>query len=359
MPDPRVAIIIPFTAWNPLVECCVEGCLALAYPSFVIVLLPNVETIIPARYAKESQIRIVPTAISNIPHKRNQGFKAIQDADYYALIDSDAYPRADWLRQATQAFGSFRNTWCVTGPNISPVYLELKQQAVANALMSSLVNGPRSFMRRLAAGSRFVEAAYSCNLVIAREAIEATGGFDEALETGEDTDFCRRIGKLGKCIYYSNMVKVYHHNRPLYLPFIRQRMLAGHSAPYLFCREPGISSLIFFLPLVFFLFIVLGWVPGLFYRMIMWMWLAGMVYYLFAALAEAGRWSKRFREIPLTWIAIMIGGLAPALGMIAGFARARFNSETFTSNFSTFATGKAFLDDGKNGRRGQTPGDKG
>lgn len=275
----------------------------------------------------------MPTVVSNISHKRNQGFKTAQDVDYYALIDSDAYPHRDWLNEAIKCFVSLPDVWCVTGPNISPGYSLAKQQAVSNALMSFLVNGPRAFMRHASADSRFVDACYSCNMIIAREAIEATRGFDETLETGEDTDFCWRIQDREKRIFFSNMVTVYHHNRMLYLPFIRQRLIAGHSASALFVRKPGLASLMFFLPLAFFLFLALGWLLGAIHSGGTWLWLGGVTCYLLAALVEAGRWSRQLSELPLTWVAILIGGLTPAFGTIAGGLGMRFQPRTFAANF--------------------------
>lgn len=341
MPELRVAILIPFTEWNPLVAHCVTACRALAYPSRLIVLLPDAGATVSVGMAGDPQVRVVLPGASAIAAKRNQGFKAVPDADYYALIDSDAYPQTDWLDQALRVFAAFERLGCVTGPNLSPGYPDLKRQAVANALMSGLVNGPRAFMRRPAAGSRFVKAGYSCNLVIARAAVEITGGFDETLASGEDTDFCRRLRHQGLRLYCSSAVRVYHHNRALYRPFIRQRLLAGHSVPALFRREPRLAALTFFLPLAFLLFLALGWVSVFIHRWVMWLWLAGVGGYLLAALVEAVRWSRRPAEIPLTWVAILIGGITPAFGTIAGFLGLRLQPGKFAANFSAAASDRA------------------
>ena len=144
---PPVAIVIPFIEWNDFVAESVQGCGRLAYENFQIVLVPNEADGIPEEITADSRTSVVASEVSNISRKRNVGMKHCPDAEFYAFIDSDAYPDPQWLANGVSLLADDSTLWAVTGPNVSPDYADLKRQAVANALHSVMTTGGRSFMK--------------------------------------------------------------------------------------------------------------------------------------------------------------------------------------------------------------------
>jgi GT2 family glycosyltransferase len=334
MAEAPTAVVVPFTTWNPLVDECIRYQLLIDYSRFTLVLLPNESDSVPLEIANDPRVKVVATHINNISHKRNRGFAACPEAEYYACIDSDAYPVKDWLRKAIEAFQINPEIWCVSGPNISPVYSSNWRRGVANALRSPLVNGPRAFMKRLSS-DRYVDEAYSCNMILKREVIEEVGGFDENLETGEDTDLCRRIKKKKKVLYFSQDVVVFHHNRPLVIPFLKQKITAGYSAPDLLKKKFSFSAIIFFLPFALLLFLSLGWLTGFIHPIIGFGWLGCIMLYILVVILEAWRGSETLMEIPHTMIAIIIGNLAPGVGTMWAILGRSIDVGKFFTNFDS------------------------
>lgn len=328
----KISIGIPFTIWNELVEECVEGCLKLHYENFVIVLVPNSGENIPEKYENNSRIVISPTKVSDIAVKRNAAIRAVP-AQYYACIDSDAYPESSWLVNALVAFNKSPDIWAVGGPNLSPDYKSLRKKAVANALKSFLVTGPRRFTKRLSA-PRYVFDLQTCNLIFKREAIDNLNGFDECFKTGEDTDICERLVRQGKNIYFSPLVVVFHHNRSLFSPFIKQKIVFGYAVIPVVMRSFNIKRTFFFLPALFLAFLLLGWITGVFVSWFFSIWIRVVLLFVAVVTIEATRWSQKLSEIPLTFLAIIIGNLAPGLGTLMNLLRIPINFRKFYVNYN-------------------------
>src|SRR3990167_636242 len=140
--EPAVSIGIPFTTWNELVEQAVNECLQVDYDKFKIVLVPNESSKIPEKYLDDPRIVVAPTKSSPIPLKRNLALRTV-DSDFYACIDSDAYPDRQWIKNALSHFSQSDDIWIVGGPNLATDYADPKRKAVTNALKSFLVGGPR------------------------------------------------------------------------------------------------------------------------------------------------------------------------------------------------------------------------
>lgn len=333
MSEPKVCIGIPFTIWNELVEESVRGCLALDYKNFTVVLAPNEGTKIPDEFITDQRVFIAPTKSSAIAVKRNAAIKKC-DGDFYACIDSDAYPEKNWLKNALAVFQKFNDIWAVGGPNISPKYSSIKKQAVAGALKSFLVTGPRVFTKRLSP-DRYVGDLQTCNLIFKKEAILKTGGFDESFVTAEDTDICEKIRKLGKKIYFLKDVLVYHHNRSLWLPFIKQKIVFGYAVTPFIKKHFSFGKMFIFLPLLLLLYILFGWLVIFLNKTIFFFWASSIIFYLFISLIEAKRWSESLKETPITFLAILIGNIAPGVGTLLALIGAKINFSKFYVNYES------------------------
>jgi len=74
-------------------------------------------------------------------------------------------------------------------------------------------------------------------LALRREALEQTGGFDEALRFGEDVDLVWRLGKRGWRVRYDPSASVTHPARPSASRWLAQRYQYGRAAAPLAARH--------------------------------------------------------------------------------------------------------------------------
>lgn len=316
---PRVAVIIPFVDWHPLVAECVAGCLRLDYPDFRVCLLPSAPLALPAALAQDPRIEVVPTGGHGIAFKRNRGIAANPQAEVFAFIDSDAVPDADWLRHGVAELGRRSDVWLVGGPDFSPDYADRPRRAVAAALTSVLVSGPRVRTKR-GAPAALVDDLKSCNLFAWARGLEAVGGFDESFAVGEDSALCQAVRRQGGRLLFSDAVRVRHHARRLGWPFIAQRITAGYGVPALvarYFRSMGAWAVLFrLLPAVAVLGLAFGWLAGALHPALGALWGGAVAAYGLLVAAEAVRLARQVQEVPAIALALLIGNLMPGVGLL-------------------------------------------
>lgn len=214
----QASILIPFKGWNGMVGECVEGCRRLKGGPYEIILLPD------AGIGKAGGTRVLVTGKVRPSAKRNLGFRAAK-GEIIALVDSDAYPRADWLENALAYFKD-EGVGAVGGPNLTPTNDSRLQKLGGELLASWLVAGPHSVKYRVGRPHACADMP-SCNLVLRKGLLERIGGFDETMLTGEDAKACHQINSLGRKVLYAPEVIVYHHRRALFIPHLRQMLNYG------------------------------------------------------------------------------------------------------------------------------------
>ena len=311
-------IVIPCVALDDYVLESIRGCLGLAYDRFHIALVPDKPITLPPDLAS-SKISVIVTGDVTIAAKRNIAIRHFRAADYVALLDSDAYPEPRWLAGGVRFLEENPEVWAVGGPNLTPPREPFQQRVVGNAQQSLLVSGPLHFAKKRSTG-RECSNLHSCNLILPRLAFDAVGGFDETLFTGEDRNLCDRIRSAGKRLYFHEDVVVYHHNRPLWFPFFRQRLTYGYCSAAIGKRHFNRQNLVLHLPLAWlavFAALVLG---EAYASRTMSVSLAFVAMNLTVATGEAARVSPSLREIPHTLAAILLCYLATTLGQLLALA---------------------------------------
>jgi glycosyltransferase involved in cell wall biosynthesis len=253
---PKVSIIIAVGIPGKYVEECVSHCLALDYPDFEIIVLPDREWTPPDR-----RVRVIPTGKVRPAEKRDRGVEN-SDGEIVAIIDDDAYPEPDWLTKAVRHFDEGQVT-AVGGPGMTPPGDSVKQHISGWIYESPLVSG--GFTYRYRQGRmRDVDDYPTSSLIIRKSDFLAAGGFDTGYWPGEDTILCLKLThEMRKRIVYDPEVRVYHHRRDIYLPHLRQiRSYALHRG--FFARKFPQTSLkaSYFVPSLFTLFFFLGWVAA-------------------------------------------------------------------------------------------------
>ncbi|MBL7196983.1 MAG: glycosyltransferase [Candidatus Omnitrophica bacterium] len=333
MKEPRVSIIVPFTSLNNYAFKCIEHCLSLNYSNFNLILLPDGRINLPPHLSNQPKVIVLPTGNVTIAEKRNQGISNFLDAQFYAFIDSDAYPHKDWLKNAIESFRKSEDAWIVGGPNICPPNENLKKRAVSNALKSILVSGGNAKAFRQKTKDSFCIDLPSCNLIVRKKTIEELGVFDKSYITGEDKEFCSKVVKKNMKIYFSRNVIVYHHPRSLFLPFIKQRIIYGLSVPKILRERFSFINLCLFLPMLFIFVIFSLFVISFFSQAAIYIFLIMILLHFLMVLFEALHWSAKFLEIPHTFLAIIIGNLTPGIGTLLALVKVKVNIQKVYKNY--------------------------
>jgi len=325
----RVAVIIPFVAWNSFVRETVEGCLALHYTNYRIVLMPDEDFCLPALLLHK-HLRVIPTGPQTIAEKRNIGIRE-ETADVYAFIDSDAFPRFDWLCNGLIVLQNNPAIGAVGGPNLCPPQDSYMRRMDGNALKSYLVSGSGAF-RKSDKANRYCIDLPTCNLLVRQATLSRTGLFNPHLKTGEDMDLCCRIISSGQHIYFCRDVLVYHHNRPLFAPFFLQRFTYGSTVFTLLKSQFTFLNLMLTAPLFFILSLLSCGLAGLWFPQAWTICALVLVLYGLLLIVETVRHSNGLKEMPLTFIALLIGNLGPGIGSLATLSGFRINLKQIYQN---------------------------
>jgi cellulose synthase/poly-beta-1,6-N-acetylglucosamine synthase-like glycosyltransferase len=284
----------------------------LDYGDFEIILLPDDVG------EKVEGIRIIATGHVTPGAKRNIGI-VNSHGEICAFIDSDAYPRTDWLSSAVKYFVDPKVAG-VGGPGLTPEEDGVMQKASGHILSSFMVG---SLSSRYRAGHSFEsDDVHSCNFVVRKSVLKEVGGWNEKYWPGEDTLICLAIKRLGKKLVEASDVVVYHHRRPLLAPHLKQVSRFGVHRGFFARRFKGNSfKLAYFLPSLLLLSLFAGGLTAFFNSFFVSVLLLILVVYLFSCLIAALVEAKPIKLVPLVWFGIMATHLVYGLSFLAGFMK--------------------------------------
>lgn len=210
-------IVIPIKDPGEDLYQSLNHCLAIDYPFFEIIVLPDNKFELSV---SANNIRVIPTGPVPPSKKRDIAIFHAR-GNVLAFIDDDACPRRDWLNNAALYFEDEKIAG-VGGPAVTPYNDTVWQRASGYILSSWIGSGPHSY-RYTPRRMREVDDYPTCNLLVRKNVLERVGGFDTNYWPGEDTKLCLEITKkFGMKILYVPDVLVYHHRRPLFRPHLRQ-----------------------------------------------------------------------------------------------------------------------------------------
>jgi cellulose synthase/poly-beta-1,6-N-acetylglucosamine synthase-like glycosyltransferase len=313
MTSPRVSIIIPCTTVDELTRECVRHCRDLEYDNFEIIVLPDASSPIDGA-------TIVPTRPGFPGKKRNLGAK-VATGEILAFIDSDAYPREDWLRNAVRYLQSDR-VGAVGGPGLTPSSDGEMAQAQGELLGSLLMGGLSA--RYVGRSAQESDDIHSVNFVVWRHVLEEAGGWDEYYWPGEDTLMCLSIKKLGYRQLLAPDVVVYHHRRSTWRAYLTQIARYAVHRGYFAKRFPGNSRRVgYFLPsamlVVFALFVLLSpFSPAI--ALLVLLMVVGYLALIISAISKSS-----VRRLHIFLIGIPLTHLVYGLGFIKGLASRRLS----------------------------------
>lgn len=313
--EPKVSIIIPFKRLNPLVEKCIKNCLEMDYKNFDIILLPDSK--INKKYSK---CRIIPTKKVHPSEKRNIGIFSSK-SEFIASIDSDAYPAKDWLRNAIWFFKD-EKVGAVGGPNLPPKEAGLLEKAAIAVVYSKLGLTTAYRIKKYKEGSYECKELASSNIIYRKSVLEKVKGYDSTLPTGEDTMICFKIRSFKKKIIYSPRIKVYHHRRKLFIPHLERIYSQAFDKAVILKKSFSFEKIIYFLPAIFVLFLVFGFILSLFSIYFMTFYFFVILIYLLIVLVESIK-TKGFILSLLVFIGLPLTHIVYGAGFLFGLTRTK------------------------------------
>lgn len=161
-------------------------------------------------YAPPAQVvRLFPGTISAV---RNYGVR-LATGLYICFIDADCKIGSEYLKQAVRILQE--TDAAATGSRYGIPASASPLERVWHGLHSKCRDGA---VKYLPGG----------NFVVRKAAFEAVGGFDERLETGEDSELCQRLTRHGYSIHESQAVSAVHLGNPTSArSFLRQQIWHG------------------------------------------------------------------------------------------------------------------------------------
>lgn len=313
MPEtPLVSVIIPCREMDNFAKECVEHCKQLNYGNCEIILLPD------NTLEGVNEVKIISTGSMTPGAKRNMGI-ANSHGEICAFIDSDAYPRKDWLSNAMKYLED-PQVAAVGGPGLTPKEDDVMQRASGYVLSSFMVGDISS--RHKVERSFESDDIHSCNFIARKSVLIDVGGWNEKYWPGEDTLICLAIKKLGKKLVEASDVVVYHHRRPLFEKHLKQVSRFGLHRGFFAKRFKGNSlKLTYFVPsllvLSFFAGVFASFISSLFLNVLLW---AVALYFILDLIATSLEVKEAKQVLPV-WLGIIATHIVYGVSFLMGLIR--------------------------------------
>lgn len=313
MDEVSASIIIPCKSTDGYVKECVRHCLGLTYANFEVLVLPDYEQ--PLSFG-DTRVKAIPTGVAKPSEKRNVGTKC-SNGEIIALIDADAYPDKDWLRNAVKYFKD-SEVAAVGGPSITPESDGMRQKA-SGLILSSRLGGGGLAYRYTVSKMKNDEDLPTCNLVLRRSVLDKLGGFNIDHWPGEDTYLALQITKhLKMKMVYAPEVVVYHHRRPLFKRYLKQIWSYGLHRGYFVKKFPQTSRKpIYFVPSLFVTGLV-GGLPFSFLNPILMMVYMSVLTIYFAACFLEGLKTKNLKMALLVFAGMFVTHVTYGIAFLKG-----------------------------------------
>lgn len=299
--SPVFSIIIPFKTWSPYLDECLPHIRKLSFRAYEVILLPDEAMPLPEAY-RDLAVEVVPTGEVNPAIKRDIGAGRSR-GEFLAFIDDDAYPQPDWLDVAYRYLTDRKDIGAIGGPAITPANDPFWARVSGAVFLSRISGGfPERYVPRFP--SRVVDDWPTVNLLVRKDLFLKIGGFDSQYWPGEDTLFCLKILTAGSKILYVPDLKVWHHRREGLKKHLRQVGNYGLHRGFFAKKFPETSCRFkYFIPLLWVLFVFVGWIPAMVSSWAGIGYLTGWVFYL-AALVVSWRDISRYESVSVALGAI-------------------------------------------------------
>lgn len=230
-----ISVVVPAFNSEKTVENCIKSLLCQKYPKnkYEVIVVDNISTdktlMVLQKFGKK--IKIFKEQKRGSYHARNTGVKNAV-GEIVAFTDSDCTADRNWLLYISQSF-KFRQVKLVGG--------RIRAQRTNKALLKYMDRFGHS--QSLSCRSSIPYFATS-NMAVRNKSSKNTTMFNEALRSGGDIEFCSRLIKNRREIYYEPKAIVRHfYNDPI-IDFIKKQYYYGMWCTFLrknfniFCNVP-------------------------------------------------------------------------------------------------------------------------
>src|SRR3989344_251709 len=272
---PKISIIIPCKRIDSKTKKCIEECLNLNYKDFEILVLPD-------NYNKKKKypkiVKVISTGKVKPAFKRNKGMKEAK-GKFFGFIDSDAYPKKDWLKNVIKYFKDER-IGIVGGPNLTPPESGFWEKVFGYTLANFFVTGKANIRYKIVE-NQYTHELPSCNYIAKKE---ASSKYDSNFLTAEDSEVCFNCKKRGYNILYAKDVIVYHHRRKNLKEHIKQIFIYGRDIAWLTKKDFSLNKIYYSILSLFVVLFFVGLISSLFSKVIGMIFILATGIYLFLIL---------------------------------------------------------------------------
>ena len=224
---PRISVVVCTHNGAATIAECLEGCTALDYPNFEVLVINDGSTDRTAEIAADFDVRVISTQNSGLAAARNVGLRHAS-GEIVAYLDDDASPDPDWLRYLAAGFMTTPHA-AIGGPNVPP------DDGFLADCIAKAPGGPIHVL----VSDREAEHIPGCNMAFRREALDELGGFDARFRiAGDDVDICWQLQNAGWTIGFAPAAMVWHRRRGSIRAYARQQREYGKAEALLERKWP-------------------------------------------------------------------------------------------------------------------------
>jgi glycosyltransferase involved in cell wall biosynthesis len=186
-----------------------------------------------ARSKRDPRIRLLGGPGVNTPAAMNLG-TAVSSGAYIAKVDGHGWVNPEFIEVAVAVLGADSSIGCVGG-EIVPIATTDVEQAIKIARFSRLGVGGGIYTARLV---RHDADTVQCGVYRA-DVLQAIGGFDPALQFGEDEEVNHRVRTHGHRVVFEPGMRFHYHVRPTLRSLFRQYRNYGRARVAVVRKHPS------------------------------------------------------------------------------------------------------------------------
>jgi GT2 family glycosyltransferase len=224
---PRISVVVCTYNGAATIAECLEGCRALDYPNFEVLVINDGSTDRTAEIAADFDVRVISTQNRGLAAARNVGL-GHASGEIVAYLDDDASPDPDWLRYLAAGFMTTPHA-AIGGPNVPP----------ADSFLADCIGKAPGGPIHVLVSDREAEHIPGCNMAFRREVLDELGGFDARFRiAGDDVDICWQLQTAGWTIGFAPAAMVWHRRRRSIRAYARQQREYGKAEALLERKWP-------------------------------------------------------------------------------------------------------------------------
>ncbi|MEV0729302.1 glycosyltransferase [Polymorphospora sp. NPDC050346] len=226
-PADGVAVIVPNFNKEKTLRACLESVFGQSYVPVEVVVVDDRSTDGSREIAAGFPCRVVELPVNSGPAAARNAGVAASSAPLLFFVDSDTALAPDAVGNAVRLLVGSSGVGMVQGIyDARPLFDDGPVEAYRVAF--------EHFWRKRSVGRRRAATLFAASL-IPRTVFEETGGFDERLRTGEDTEFGTRLPDRYHLVVTDTVV-TRHDDVDRFLPFVREQFGFATQTPLVMLR---------------------------------------------------------------------------------------------------------------------------